>query len=329
MPKRSDFARTLAGAAFGASTIPAAAQTAVTKLRVGTNAADNITDLLWAKVTGMFAKAGLDVDVQKMTSGAAVTAAVLGGALDIGRSSVLPLISARSRGIPVQLIAPGEMGFADDPSGAIVTLKDSTVRTGRDLNGSTLPSPALRDYFEITLRAWIDQNGGDSRTVKFVEIPVAADLAALESGRVAAAAMANPMLAAVLASGKVRLLGRPNAAIGKRFLLTGWFATESFIADNRDALAKFARTLHQATLYTQAHPAEAAAVAAPYWGLDPAIIAAMPRRPAAASLDASDLQPLIDIAVRYGVIGKALDAGALVAPLGILPTTGATRFATK
>ncbi len=313
MPKRSEFARTLAGAAFTAAAVPAAAQTAVAKLRVGTNAADNITDLLWAKVTGMFAKAGLDVDVQKMSSGAAVTAAVLGGALDIGRSSVLPLISARSRGIPVQLIAPGEMGFADDPSGAIVTLKDSTVRTGRDLNGSTLPSPALRDYFEITLRAWIDGNGGDSRTVKFVELPVAADLAALESGRVAAAAMANPILAGVLASGKVRLLGRPNAAIGKRFLLTGWFATESFIAANRDALAHFGETLRQATIYTDAHQTEAAAVTAPYWGLDPSIIAAMPRRPAGTTLDPKDLQPLIDVAVRYGVIDKPVSADAMIA----------------
>ena len=312
MLKRSEFARTLAAAAFAASVVPAVAQTAVTKLRVGTNAADNITDLLWAKVTGMFAKTGLDVDVQKMTSGAAVVAAVLGGALDIGRSSVLPLISARSRGIPVQLIAPGEMGFADDPSGAIVTLKDSTVRTGHDLNGSTLPSPALRDYFEITLRAWIDGNGGDSRTVRFVEIPVAADLAALESGRVAAAAMANPMLASVLASGKVRLLGRPNAAIGKRFLLTGWFATESFIAGNRDALVHFGETLRQATIYTDAHQAEAAAVTAPYWGLDPSIIAAMPRRPAGTTLDPKDLQPLIDVAVRYGVIDKPVSADAMI-----------------
>ena len=48
-------------------------------LRVGTNAADDVTPLLWAKATGMFAKAGLNVDIQKMTSGSAVTAAVIGG----------------------------------------------------------------------------------------------------------------------------------------------------------------------------------------------------------------------------------------------------------
>jgi NitT/TauT family transport system substrate-binding protein len=313
MLKRAAFTVMLTAAAAGRA-LPAPAQVVTAKLRVGTNVADNVTDLLWAKATGMFAKAGLDVDVEKLTSGAAVIAAVLGGSLDIGRSSLLPLISARAHGIPVQLIAPAEMGLADDPSGAIVTLKDSPVRTGRDLNGQTLPSPALKDYFEITLRAWIDQNGGDSSTVKFIELPVGADLAALESGRVAAAALANPILASVLATGKVRVIGRPNAAIGKRFLLTAWFATESLIAQKPDALARLASTLHQAMTYTQAHPAEAATVTAPFWGVDASIIAAMPRRPAADALEAKDVQPLIDIAVRYGVIDKPMQAETMIAP---------------
>ena len=52
---------------------------------MGTNAADDVTPLLWAKATGMFAKAGLDVDIEKLTSGSAVTSAVIGGTLDIGR----------------------------------------------------------------------------------------------------------------------------------------------------------------------------------------------------------------------------------------------------
>jgi ABC-type nitrate/sulfonate/bicarbonate transport system substrate-binding protein len=206
------------------------------------------------------------------------------------------------------------MGLPDDPSGAIITLKDSPVHTGRDLNGQTLPSPALKDYFEISLRAWIDHTGGDSSTVKFIELPVASDLAALESGRVAAVALANPVLASVLATGKVRVLARPNAAIGNRFLLTGWFATESLIAQKQDALARFASTLHQATVYTQAHQAEAATVTAPFWGIDAALIAAMPRKPEADALEARDVQPLIDVALRYGVIEKPLQAETMIAP---------------
>ena len=43
--------------------------------------------VLWAQHSGMFAKAGLTVDIQKFTAGSAVTAAVVGGALDVGSPS--------------------------------------------------------------------------------------------------------------------------------------------------------------------------------------------------------------------------------------------------
>jgi ABC-type nitrate/sulfonate/bicarbonate transport system substrate-binding protein len=67
MPNRRDFTRTLAAAALTGLARPAAAQSGLMKLQVGTNAADDVTPLLWAKATGMFTKAGLDVDIQKLT----------------------------------------------------------------------------------------------------------------------------------------------------------------------------------------------------------------------------------------------------------------------
>ena len=136
---RLNFARTLAAAALAAPALPAAAQSSLVTLHVGTSAADDVTPILWAKTTGMFAKAGLDVDIQKLTSGSAVTSAVIGGTLDVGRSSLLPLISARNHGVPIQLVAPAQVSIGEDPSSGIIVMKDSPVKTGRDLNGMTVP----------------------------------------------------------------------------------------------------------------------------------------------------------------------------------------------
>src|ERR1700728_2830087 len=146
---RRDFSSALAAGALSGIARPALAQSTGFHVSVGTNAADDVTPLLWAKATGMFTKAGLDVDIQKLTSGSAVTAAVLGGSLDIGRSSLLPLLSARSHDGPVQLIAPAELSVGEDPSAGIIVLKDGPVKSARDLNGSTMPSPSLKDYFWI------------------------------------------------------------------------------------------------------------------------------------------------------------------------------------
>ena len=54
MPNRGDFTRTLAAAALTGLARPAVAQSGLTTLHVGTNAADDVTPLLWAKATGMF-----------------------------------------------------------------------------------------------------------------------------------------------------------------------------------------------------------------------------------------------------------------------------------
>jgi len=317
MLSRLDFTRAVAALALTGAARPLSVQTALVPLHVGTNAPDDVPPLLWAKASGMFAKAGLDVQIDKLTSGSAVTAAVIGGTLDIGRTSLLPIIAATSRGVPVQIIAPAEVSIGEDPTGGIIVLKDSPVHTGKDLNGSTLPSPSLRDYFEVSTRAWIDANGGDSRTVKFIELPIAADLPALVAGRVMAAGLPNPFLANALASGKVRLLGRPSIAIAKRFLVTAWVSTETFISAHHDALTKFAQTLHEATLYTNAHPAETVAVTSAFWGVDASVVSTMARAPAASTVDPKDIQPLIDVALRYGVIDKPMRAETMISAVAV------------
>jgi NitT/TauT family transport system substrate-binding protein len=196
-------------------------------------------------------------------------------------------------------------------------LKDSPIASAKDLNGKTLPTPSLRDIVETSSRAWIDANGGDSKTVHFVEMPSAAVLAALLDGRVAAATLSNPYFGNVAASGKVRLLSRPEDAIAKRFMITAWFATESYIEKNHDALARYVQTIQQSATYTNAHHAETVPVTAPFWGLEPSVLAGMTRSYVGSFVDVRDIQPVIDAALKYGIIDKALDAQQMISSVAL------------
>ncbi len=312
---RIDFTRALAAGALSAAAGPVAAQNAApTSIRLGTNANDDITPLLWAQTSGMFSRAGLKVDIQKFNSGSIAIAAVIGGSLDIARVSLLPLISARSRGISLQIVAPGEMSLSSDPTEAIITLKDAPYASGKDLNGTTMPVPALHDFDEVVTRAWIDHTGGDSKTVKFIELPSSAVLPALQQGRISAAFITNPYLTSAMQSGKVKNMGSPNEAIAKRFLVTCFCANESFIDKNRDAIRKFADTFQRSATYTNAHHAETLAIFAPFWGVDPALLSNMVTTNTATSLIPKEIQPLIDAAFRYGVIKTPIAAKSLIAP---------------
>jgi hypothetical protein len=74
--------------------------------------------------------------------------------------------------------------------------------------------------------------------------------------------------------------------------------------------------MHDSTAYTVAHQAETVAVVAPFWGVDPAVLANMARSTEALTLDPKDLQPMIDVALRYGVIDKPMKAESMMVSFG-------------
>ena len=93
--KRSAFAA--AGAAFVAAPAIVRAQS-LTKLRIAATTSGDIIGALWGAQSGIFQKYGLDVTVQQLNSGAAVSAGVIGGSIDIGKSNVLfGLVLAHAR----------------------------------------------------------------------------------------------------------------------------------------------------------------------------------------------------------------------------------------
>ncbi len=163
----------LTGALIAATTRRANAQStpALTPLRIASTANDDVTSALYAIQQDMFRKAGLDVTLTTMTSGSAISAAVAGGALDIGRSSMLPLITARAHGIGFMLVAPSGLYQSTAPISAVVVPVSSPIRTAKDLEGKIVSCPALGDLDNIGLRNWIDATGGNSKLVQYVEMP--------------------------------------------------------------------------------------------------------------------------------------------------------------
>ena len=83
---RSIFAAALVAVGLTASSLPAAPQPAQapTILRIAAGLTDPTTPLLYAVSAGLFAKAGLTVQLQRPQSGAATAAALIGGASLLG-----------------------------------------------------------------------------------------------------------------------------------------------------------------------------------------------------------------------------------------------------
>jgi NitT/TauT family transport system substrate-binding protein len=294
---------------------PAAAQTA--SISVGVAASQDVVASIYAQSAGLFTKAGLNVQLVTLVNGAAISAAVAGGSLQIGFSSLQGLISGHVHGVPFQLIAPGGIYTPDDPYAYLFVRKDAPIQSARDLNGKTLGSPALKDLDWIANAAWMEKNGGDIRTCKTVEFPASALLAACVEGRLDAYTVGEPYSTLALDSGKVRVLGKSFSAIAEHFLMTGWFATADYVAKNRDVVERFNRAIADATTYANAHKAEMIPLLAPFLKVDPQVVARTMKGGEGVYLDAALIQPMIDATAHYGIIDRAFAAADLISPAAL------------
>lgn len=310
--QRSGFLGALGSAALAGAPLHADAQTA-TPIRIATAPDANIIAALWGVQSGAFAQAGLNVTIQPANSGSAVAAAVAGGSLEIGKSSLISLLAARSRGLPFVLVAAGAVFDTAHPDSGMIVAKDSPFKRPRDFSGKTVCVQSLNDLNAVAMSAWVDADGGDSKTVKFLEIPVAAAAQAVGSGRVDGSTLSMIFCNQAVAAGTCRIIGHPFEAIAKRFIYSGFFCTAGFAAKNGPVLDAFRRVMAQSGTYVLGHRSEAVPVVAKFTGLDEKVIASVPVE-IATKLDPKLIAPLIEKAIAYKLVPSDFDLRTMIDP---------------
>ena len=103
---RARAAALLFGSAAAAASMPRVLAQEAAALHVLTFTSENATEPFFATDMGFFTKAGLNPTVTTSQGDAATVAAVVGGAMDIGYSSIGTIASAHARGVPITVIAP-------------------------------------------------------------------------------------------------------------------------------------------------------------------------------------------------------------------------------
>jgi NitT/TauT family transport system substrate-binding protein len=302
-----------AGLLFGSPLAARAQSAGVTTLRLSDSPVDDCMPVLYAQHAGLFAQAGLDVTLTRANSGAAIAAAVVGGSLDIGDANIASIIAAHTRGVPLVIVAPAAIYDPKTPDAVLLVSNSSPIRTARDLVGKTIGTPALRDLSSLAAAAWLQQNRVDWHGVTFIELPYRAMEVALEAGRVDACVQVKPFITDAVDSGKARVLGQVFSAISNRFLESAWFSSRPFIEAHKDAIAKFQRVMARASAYTNAHPSETVDLLVSWTGIEAQRAASIPRIVTGTTLQARDIQPVIDAAAKYGWIDQSFDAREIIA----------------
>jgi len=280
------------------------------KLTVAIIPSDSAAEAYYAQDLGYFKDAGLDVTILPMQASPPIISAVVGGSVDIGNSVVGSAVAARAHGVPVKFLAPGGLYLAATPTARLVALAGSPLKTPKDFVGKTIAVSGLQDLVFWAARAWISDGKVNPDDVKYVELPFPAMVAALQQHRVDGAVLIEPFVAG--AGDQVSYVADIDDWVSKRFLATGWLASESWLAAHPDVAEKFIAVMRRTADWANSHHQDSSDILLKYVKLTPELASKMIRPTYGTALDAKDMQPVIDNSEKYSTMPRPVTAGELI-----------------
>jgi NitT/TauT family transport system substrate-binding protein len=293
--------RALLAAAAGACAVPLLGRGAMGQeqpLRLATAPLDVSAEPYYAIEMGFFKKAGLsNVTLQTIPTGAAMTAAVAGGTIDIAISNIVSVAQAHQRNIPFTLVAPAGLYSTTAPTSVLMVAKDSPLRTAADLNGKTLGASGLRGIAQFAPMAWIDQHGGSSAAVKFVEMTSPEMLAAIPAGKVDGGLIIEPFIAE--AKKTMRVFANVFDAVAPAFLISAHFANLEWAKTHGDLLKRYQSAILETAQWANKNRPKTAEILIKVANLKEDVVQNMTRIVFAEKMTPELVQPVIDTTAKY------------------------------
>jgi len=265
---------------------------------------------------GFFRAEGLELETVPMAGGALIVQGVTSGDLQFGWTNVISLYQAHVEGFDFKLIAGGATNVkAKSESHAILVVKNSPIKTAKDLEGKTVAVNTLNNIVHLMAMAWVDKNGGSSAKVKFVEVPFPQMEAALSAGKIDAASIHEPFATAAIQKGDARVLAQPWGDVLPKFLIASWFASEKWLAKNKDTGQAFVRAINRGIDAIQADSEGSRAAMIKWAGLNPDLAGKIGLPLFEKSISEKDLQSTIDLTQKYKLIARGFKARDVISDL--------------
>jgi NitT/TauT family transport system substrate-binding protein len=297
--------------AAAALTTPARAAGLAT-VRVGSVPVEAYMQPYYGNYAHIYQDAGIDLQVTSLANSGAIIAALVGGSLDCGIGAPSGIAQARIRGVPLKIFAPAGMYSTEFPSTSfLMVANDSPIKKPTDLIGKTIAVDLLKSMPQIGATLYLQKNGVDPLSVKWLEIPFASMQAALERGQIDAATIIEPALSAARTT--CRELGDYNAAIASRYFVSVWFATESWLSANNALAHTLQRAAEATSAWTAQHPAESMNVLGQYSKLTHDVLTHIHHTPYSTKLIPAMVDAPIQAAFKTGVSTGTLPASELIA----------------
>jgi NitT/TauT family transport system substrate-binding protein len=245
-------------AVLGGSASGAPGKRALTTVTVDTLPIANALPMDLGISKGFFSKRGIEIKKQTLQSGNDIVLALANKNGDIGYLGYVPMMIARTQGIPLTALAASEVeGTSDADNWQNILVKgNSSIRNAQDLAGKTIAVNALKGVGEVIIKAALKKSGVDPNSIKLLALPFPSMRSALNNGQVDAIWTPEPFLSQALNLDGARTVMAPGPVLGNHFPNGGYAALSSWIKDNPALAKNFKAAIDESLTYAQSHPDE-------------------------------------------------------------------------
>lgn len=297
----------------GSPTAGGEAPAALEQIEVGVIPIVDVAPIYLGVKEGIFKKEGLDVKLTLAQGGAAIVPAITSGRMDFGFSNVTSMIVAKSKGLPLKMVAPGgsSTGNTKEDFAAVMTKPDSGIKEIKDLVGKRIAVNTLNNISDSTISEAIKLAGGDYEKVEFVEMGFPDMVAQLDAGNVDAMAGVEPFVTMSAADGNVPIFSNYAEPVDD-LTVAVYFTSEDYIKKNPETAAKFTRAMKASQSFADENPEKAKAVLPEYTSLEPAVIEKLTMPRFFTEVNETSIKHVADISLDRGLIAKIPDMSALL-----------------
>lgn len=216
-----------------------------TKVTVAVFPSMNSVAAAVAEEEGIFHRHGLEVELEVLGTPGQAIPQVLGGQVQFALVDLTAPLIAMSKRVPIVYVAAGVVSRPPDQGsqlafGNIWVRPDSPITTIRHLEQATFAIPEINSQIWVTIRRAVDEAGGDSSRIRFLEAPNT--VAALKAGQVDAITTSEPVGTLSLGDPELRFLC-PNPSRG---MTTAFVAGTRFARRNPDTVLAFRAAMLEA-----------------------------------------------------------------------------------
>ncbi|MBZ4488362.1 ABC transporter substrate-binding protein [Microbacterium sp. cx-55] len=273
------------------------------------------TGALWAAIdAGIFEEHGLDVEVVPAQGGAQAIPALLSGDIDFAIGQPMGPIRASLQDLGVVIFSNYASSLADGADvNSVVALGDSGITSPADLAGKRVSVNSIGAAGDLTIRKAVDDAGGDSSTIEFIEVAFPDVKAQLEAGNIDAGWAPDPFRGQIVGAGGVDVVSPYQATIPGLTVLTN-FTTQEKIDSDPDLVAAYSEAMTEALAYATDNEDAVRAAIVKNLEIPEAAAAAITLPDFTPELGDAGIEDLAALAVEYGYIDAEPDFDTLIQP---------------